>query len=239
VNLTPVLETRDLVKDFGPLRAVDGVSFSLAAGRLLSIFGPNGAGKTSLLRLLGGLLHPTSGAVRIQGERVGRGDPEWRRRVGVLSHKSFLYGHLTASENLEFFGRLYGLQDLRTRVPERLARVGLDRWAEARARDLSRGMRQRLALARTLLHDPSIVLLDEPWTGLDPHAAVLLREILEALKDGQRTVVLVTHNLSQGLELADHVAIQVQGRIAFFGSRGEVDANGFEKFYRETVERAP
>ncbi len=239
MSSSPVLETRNLVKDFGALRAVDGVGFSLDAGQLLAIFGPNGAGKTSLLRMLGGLLHPTEGEVWIRGRSVDRGDPEWRRSIGILSHRSFLYGHLTAQENLEFFGKLYGLGDLAARVPSRLDEVGLGGRADTRAQNLSRGMRQRLALARALLHDPEIVLLDEPWTGLDPHAAVLLREILESLKDGRRTVVLVTHNLSQGLELADLVAIQVQGRFAHFGAHDPAGADGFETFYRETVERAP
>lgn len=236
---TAVLETQGLVKDFGVLRAVDGVGFSLEPGQLLTIFGPNGAGKTSLLRMLGGGLYPSQGEVRIHGDLVGRKDQSWRSRVGVLSHRSFLYGRLSAAENLRFYGRLYGLGNLDDRVARRLDVVGLADRADSEARTLSRGMRQRLALARTLLHDPDLVLLDEPYTGLDPHAAAVLRGVLESLKDGRRTVVLVTHNLSQGLELADLVAIQVQGRFAFFGHRNELDGAGFEAFYRQVVESAP
>jgi heme exporter protein A len=218
---------------------VDHVNFDLAEGRLLAVFGPNGAGKTTLLRVLAGGLKPTAGKVRLHGHQLRTGDPEWNRRVGVLSHQSFLYGHLSVSENLRFFGRLFGLKDLAGRIPERLEQVGLRHRSDSRVRTLSRGLRQRLALARTLLHDPDLILLDEPYTGLDAHAASLLRGVLAALKDGRRTVVLVTHNISQGLELADRVAIQVQGRFSFLGDRSEIDPGSFESFYRETVEGDP
>ncbi len=233
-----VLEASGLAREFGPIRAVDGVSFKLAAGQLMTVFGPNGAGKTTLLGILSGALKPSAGEVVLRGVRLRTGDPEWHRRIGVLSHQSFLYGHLTLEENLRFFGRLFGLRDLSARIPERLAQVGLAERAESPARTLSRGMRQRLALARTLLHDPEFVLLDEPYTGLDAHAAAILRRVLASLKDGQRTIILVTHNLSQGLELADRVAIQVRGRFVFLGDRSEVDADSFERTYRERVEEA-
>ncbi len=232
----PVLTARGLVREFGPLRAVDGVSFELGAGQLMTVFGPNGAGKTTLLRILAGGLKPQEGEVELRGRTMMMGDPEWHRRIGVLSHQSFLYGHLTLEENLRFFGRLFGLRDLDERIPVRLAQVGLEERAESPARTLSRGMRQRLALARTLLHDPDFVLLDEPYTGLDAHAAAVLRGVLTSLKDGHRTVILVTHNLTQGLELADRVAIQVRGRFVYQDDRAAVDGDGFEHFYRERVE---
>jgi heme exporter protein A len=232
----PALEAVDLVRDFGAVRAVDGVGFSLEPGELLSIFGPNGAGKTSLLSMLGGGLRPTSGVVRIHGSAGTR--DEVRRRIGVLSHETFLYGSLTGRENLRLYGRLYGLPELERLVTERLARVGLEKHGDVHVRTLSRGMRQRLALARTLLHDPDVVLLDEPWTGLDVHAAGVLRDVLGSLRDGRRTVVMVTHDLTAGLELADRVAIQVRGRFAFLERRAAV-ARGFEAFYREVVEAAP
>ncbi len=231
-----MLEARGIIREFGALRAVDGVDFELSSGEHLVVFGPNGAGKTTLLRVLSGGLRPTEGEVFIAGKPLLGGDRDWLRRIGVLSHQSFLYGHLTAAENLRFYGRLFGLPELEPRVAERLEGVGLKARADSPVRTFSRGMRQRLALARTLLHDPQIVLLDEPYTGLDAHAAALLREVLASLKDGRRTVVLVTHNLSQGLELADRVAIQVAGRFAYLADRREVDAGSFETFYRETVE---
>ena len=230
------LEAIELVRTFGGCRAVDGVSFQLDRGLLLAIFGPNGAGKSTLLRMLAGVLRPTSGQIRVAGEAARVPDREWRRRVGVVSHESFLHGHLTAEENLLFYGRLFGLPHVKARVGEHVEAMGLREGAGVPVADLSRGFQQRVALARALLHDPEVVLLDEPYTGLDAHAAGLLREQLGSLKDGQRTVVLVTHNLRQGLELADRVAIQVRGRFVSVEERGQIDANGFDSFYRATVE---
>ena len=233
----PVLAASGLSRDFGSVVAVDGIDLLLRDGDFLTVFGPNGAGKTSLLSLLGGRLRPSSGEVRVSGERLDFARTAWRARIGILSHQSFMYPHLTVAENLGFFGRLFGLRDLRTRIPERLEEVGLLERADFLVRELSHGMRQRAALARTLLHDPELVLLDEPYTGLDPYAASVLRGVLASLKDGRRTVVMVTHNLSQGLELSNRLAIQVRGRFVWEGSREEVDVASFEHFYHSVVER--
>lgn len=231
----PVLDARGLVREYGPVVAVAGIDLELAAGEFLSVFGPNGAGKSSLLGMLSGALRPTRGTVRVGGVDLASDGGSWRRHVGVLSHRGFLYAQLTAEENLRFYGTLYDLSDLEDRVPERLRQVGLERKARARVRELSHGMRQRLSLARALLHDPRLVLLDEPYTGLDPSAAALLRGVLTELRDGKRTVVMVTHNLHEGLELATRVAVQVGGRFAWEGTRA--DAGGdFEHLYHRVVE---
>lgn len=232
----PALEAAELVRDYGPVRAVDHVSFRLAAGEFLSVFGPNGAGKTSLLRLLAGGLRPTSGEVRVSGTPLTIGDRAARGRIGILSHLSFLYGGLTARENLVFYGRLHGLGDLDSRVSARLAEVGLERYADSAVDTLSRGTVQRLAVARALLHDPDIVLLDEPYTGLDAYASAMLQELLSALKGGGRTVVMVTHNLGRGLEVADRVAIQVRGRFVFEAARADLNLGSLETSYRRAVE---
>lgn len=232
----PVLSARSLTKEYGAMVAVDGIDLELGAGDFLTVFGPNGAGKTTLLSLLGGRLKPTRGGVWVGGERLAFSETAWRARIGVLSHQSFLYAHLTVAENLRFFGTLFGLADLQERIPARLEQVGLGDRADFLARQLSHGMRQRAALARALLHDPELVLLDEPYTGLDPHAASVLRGVLASLKDGRRTVVMVTHNLTQGLELANRVAIQVRGRFAWYGGRAEVAPDSFEHFYHHVVE---
>ncbi len=231
-----VLEARGLVRDYGAVRAVAGVDLSLREGEFLTIFGPNGAGKSSLLGMLGGGIRPTAGEVRIRGEPVDHARTGWQHRVGVLSHRGFLYAHLTAEENLRFYGGLYGLPDVAVRAAERLEAVGLAARARTLVRELSHGMRQRLALARALLHDPDVVLLDEPYTGLDPSAAAVLRGVLAGLRDGRRTVVMVTHNLHQGLELATRVAIQVAGRFAWEGAREEVEPGDFEHRYHAVVE---
>jgi heme exporter protein A len=230
----PLVSARGLEKWYGPHPAVRGISFALVPGEFLTLFGPNGAGKTTVLRMLAGSLKPTRGELSFAGN-----DPDdehaWRRRVGVLSHQTFLYGQLSAEENLRFYGRLYGLPDLAHRIDSLLGQVGLlDRRREL-VRGFSRGMQQRLALARTLLHDPQLVLLDEPYTGLDPHASVMLRAVLDHLRDGKRTILLVTHNLSQGLELADRVVVQVGGRWVSDELRSEIDAGQFERLYTERV----
>ena len=230
------LEAVGLVRTFGGLRAVDDVSFQLQPGEMLTVFGPNGAGKTTLLRMLGGVMKPTSGQVRVAGAPANVAGRDWRHRVGFVSHQSLLYGPLTTEENLRFYGRLFGLTDLKTRIPERLASLGLTDRARTPVRELSRGLKQWVALARALLHDPEVLLLDEPYTGLDPHASAVLREQLASLKDGRRTVVLVTHNLIQGLELSDRVAIQVQGRFLSVRDSASLDLAEFEALYHATVE---
>lgn len=225
-------------KWFGPLPAVRGIEFSLAEGEFLTIFGPNGAGKSTLLRLIAGLLRPSAGELRIAGETIGDGDGQWRRNVGMLSHQSFLYAGLTAEENLDFYARLYELGDRRSRVREGLDGVGLWPRRADLVRGFSRGMQQRLALARALLHNPGVVLLDEPYTGLDPHAAAMLGGVLERLRREGRTVLLVTHNLSQGLELADRVAVQAGGRWISDEPRAGIDPARWEALYTQRVASA-
>jgi heme exporter protein A len=234
----PAVEALGVEKWYGPLPAVRGIDLALARGEFLTIFGPNGAGKSTLLRMLCGAVRPTRGTVRVTGQDV-RGEEEgWRRKIGLLSHQTFLYPGLSAAENLDFYARLYALPDRKARVEEALRDVGLMERAADRVRTFSRGMQQRLALARTLLHDPEVVFLDEPYTGLDPHASAMLRAVLDRLKDGRRTVVLVTHNLSQGLEQADRVAVQVGGRWVSDERRGQIDAARWEQDYTERVAAA-
>jgi heme exporter protein A len=231
-----VLEARGLVREYGPVVAVDGIDLTLTRGEFLTIFGPNGAGKSSLLRMLAGAMRPTRGTVAIGGAPLDFSDGEWRRRVGMLSHQGFLYPQLTAEENLRFYGRLFALDDVAERARRRLERVGLADRAAFPVHQLSHGMRQRLALARALLHDPDLVLLDEPFTGLDPAAAGVLRGVLQELRSERRTVVMVTHNLAEGLALSTRVAIQVRGRLAWQAARSTVDDSGFERLYHAVVD---
>ncbi len=229
------IEALEVEKWYGPVPAVRGLSFSVDSGEFLTIFGPNGAGKSTLLRMLAGAVRPTRGEIMVGGDPIGDAEHAWRRRIGVLSHQTFLYGQLTAEENLNFYGKLYQVEPRMDRVGEMLERVGLWERRGDLVKNFSRGMQQRLALARTLLHDPQVALLDEPYTGLDPHAAAMLRGVLEQLKDGRRTVVMVTHNLSQGLELADRVVVQSAGRWVSDESRFAIDASAFERIYSERV----
>lgn len=234
-STNPVLQAQGLVREYGSVIAVNGIDLLLARGDFLTIFGPNGAGKTSLLALLAGALRPSRGQVWLRGEALDFGEVEWRRRIGVLSHQSFLYGHLSAEENLRFYGQLFGLSDVDNVVRDKLQHLGLQERAASLVRDLSHGMRQRLALARALLHDPDIVLLDEPYTGLDPSAALVLQGVLSDLRDGRRTIVMVTHNLSEGVALATTVAIMNRGRFVWQGKRAEL-GDDFGQFYHSVIE---
>jgi heme exporter protein A len=231
---TSALAVQHLARSFGPVRALRGVSFALERGDVLAVFGPNGAGKTTLLRLLAGLLKADAGEVRIHGSPLVRDDGAQRRRIGLISHASLCYDGLTAAENLEFYARLYQLSDPRGVARRALESVGLADRATSLAGTMSRGMVQRLAIARALLHEPDVVLLDEPFTGLDQAAAATLRGQLVRLAAERRTVVLVTHNLDEGLELATHVAIQTRGRFAEYGPR-RGDASAYRTRYREAT----
>lgn len=231
-----VLEVAGLTKRFGHVRALRGVDFALGTGESLAVFGPNGAGKTTLLRILAGLLKPDSGAVRFGGELLVRGNAAQRRRVGLISHHSLLYDGLTAAENLVFHARLYSVAGPRAAAAGALAGVGLEARASDQVGTFSRGMVQRLAIARALLHDPDVMLLDEPFSGLDQGAAATLRELLGRLRAERRTMVLVTHNIDEGLELATHVAIQVAGRFVSLGSR-DGDLAAYRARYAEATAR--
>jgi heme exporter protein A len=229
------LAVRGLARSFGRIRAIRGVDFSLESGESLAVFGPNGAGKTTLLRMLAGLLRPDHGEVIVGGVPLVRGDVRHRRRIGMISHHSLLYDGLTARENLEFYGRLYSLPDHRAAAATALGAVGLAERASSPVAGFSRGMIQRLAIARALLHDPEIVLLDEPFTGLDQQAAATLRGLLGRLRDERRTVVLVTHNLDEGLELATHVAILVAGRFVECAARSGDSASYRARYAQATA----
>ncbi len=209
----PVVAARGLGHHYGRQRALASVDLALPAGVTYALLGPNGAGKSTLLRILAGLTAPTRGELALFGEPA-RGDrPALRRRVGLLGHETFLYPRLTAAENLAFWGGLYGLDGLAARVGAALARVGLAEHAGRPAGAFSRGMRQRLALARVLLPEPELVLLDEPYTGLDPAGEAVLDRFLDDLRAAGRTVVLVTHRPDKAARAADAAGYLARGRL--------------------------
>ncbi len=204
-------------KFYGDYPALRDVVLDAQPGACLALIGRNGAGKTTLLRIIGGFSKAGRGRVRIFGK-----DPretETRRRLGWIGHGISVYDELSALENLSLFGRLYDLPDPRRAAMEWLERTGLERVKDGLVREFSRGMRQRLAVARAFLHQPSVLLLDEPFTALDDRAIAVLQHLLkEALSEG-RTVVMSTHQLREALELATHVALLNRGKIAFHGER--------------------
>lgn len=206
------LSARGLVCDYGPTRALDGVDIDAAGGSILAVFGPNGAGKTTLLRALSGERKPDAGEVMLDGTAVSGSDPSWRARVGLVSHRTGLYRKLTVGENLAFFGALHGINRDPQMAVRALDEVGAPDLADVPVEKLSRGQRQRAALARSLLHDPDALFLDEPFTGLDPAGASTLETMLHARREAGTVVVLVTHDLERGLKLADRTVVLRRGR---------------------------
>ncbi|MBT5028391.1 MAG: ABC transporter ATP-binding protein [Nitrospinaceae bacterium] len=230
-----VIKVHQLRKEFGVLKAVDGISFELKRGEFLSVFGPNGAGKTTLIKILAGLTRASSGTAIVAGYEVGEGRAEMRSEIGVISHSTALYGDLTPLENLIFLGKMYGLENPKDSALAVLEDVGLAPRRHDRVRTFSRGMLQRLSIARAILHDPSILFLDEPFTGLDIHASNVLKEHLQTLHNKKRTILMTTHDVSCGLEMCDKVALQVMGRFAFFEDVKTVEKENFEALYFDAV----
>ncbi|MEA3202288.1 MAG: type transport system ATP-binding protein [Thermoplasmata archaeon] len=210
----PALVARDLVKDFGTLRAVDGLSLEIAEGEVFGFLGPNGAGKTTSIRMMTGLLPPTAGEVEILGERVEPGGGRAKGLVGVCPQEVVLWENLTALENLAFLGEMYGMPaaKARERGQELLRMLSLDEKADARAAALSGGMKRRLNVAMALVHDPKVVVLDEPEAGLDPQARVVLREFIDGLRR-EKTIIFTTHNMDEAERLVDRVAIIDHGKL--------------------------
>ena len=230
----PIVEVVELAREFGPTKAVAGVSFSLAPGECLALFGPNGAGKTTLLRVLAGLLRPTSGSARISGIALP-GGPLARSRVGLISHHTMLYEALSARENVTFSARLYGIRDARARVDDALKRMSMLERADASVRSLSRGMQQRVSIARAMVHSPQLVLADEPYSGLDESGARALTALLQELRSAGTAIIVVTHNLVEGLSLATDAAVMQRGKFVRYDAAGRVDAKSYAAKYREAL----
>lgn len=208
-----MVEVRGLVKSFGLKPVLRGVDLTADTGEFVGLVGPNGAGKTTFLRILSSLARPTAGAVRIGGYPLPGAEIETRRLLGVVAHRPMLYGDLTADENLRFYGRMYGVAELEARVGGLLEQVGLEAVRGERVRSFSRGMQQRLAIARGILHQPSLLLLDEPHTGLDQEAAAMLDELLLEVAAEGRTLLMTSHDLSRAHRLSTRVDVLANGRI--------------------------
>ena len=227
----PGISIRQLTKSYGRFRALNRVDMDVAPGSFLALFGPNGAGKSTLLGIIAGLVRPSRGQVFLDGDEITKDrDESLGRRIGVLSGQTYLYDELTVLENLRFYGNLYDVDNRRERIEELLHTVGMEGRSGSPVRTLSRGMRQRVALARALLHDPAVLLLDEPYSGLDQEALVMLKTILAAR---DRTILLVTHDLVRGLEAADRVAILNRGRLVFKAEASGLSPVELEQTYRD------
>lgn len=212
---TALIVIRKLVKSFGVMPVLRGIDLDIARGESVALLGANGGGKSTLLRLITGLSKPTSGTIAIGGWQLPRETFAVRAQIGLVAHRTLVYDNLTARENLRFFARLYDLQDADARIEQGLARVGLAKRADGLARTFSRGMQQRLAIARALLHDPAVLLLDEPYTGLDVNAAEVLDDIVLTARAEGRTILMTTHELDRAARLATRAVILAKGRIGY------------------------
>ena len=230
-----MIEAKKVVKHFGLKPVLRGVDFRVEEGEFVALVGPNGAGKTTFLRILASLSKPNMGAISIAGYQLPGQAAAVRKVLGVVSHQPLLYGDLTAEENLNFYARMYDLAEVRDRVEEVLTMVGL----KARRRDLlrqfSRGMQQRLAIARAILHDPAVLLFDEPHTGLDQEAAAMLDGVLKEVAAEGRTVVMTSHDLIRTAELATRVDILSKGVIAASVKGEDIDPLTLPALYRKVT----
>jgi len=233
-----MIQVHKLVKRFGPKVVLRNLEFAVSEGEFVALIGPNGAGKTTFLRILSSLSRQTLGIVRVAGHDLPDQAAEVRRRLGVVSHLPLLYGDLTAEENLIFYGRMYAVTSLDRRIGEVLETVGL----AARRRDLvrtfSRGMQQRLAIARAVLHDPDVLLLDEPHTGLDQDACNMLDHVLRHVSEEGRTVVMTSHDLSRAADLANRFDVLTRGAIQASTRAADLPQDGLLAFYRRALEAA-
>jgi heme exporter protein A len=230
-----MIEVRSLVKAFGSRVVLRGVDLRLKPGEFVTLLGANGAGKSTLLSIIASLSKATGGQITIGGVDVAAHAAHVRRYIGLVSHKTLLYDDLTAEENLRFYARMYDVPDAAPRTKRVLEMVGL--WG--RQRDpvwtYSRGMQQRLAIARAILHDPPVLLLDEPDTGLDQHATEMLADLLRSVGSQQRTVLMTTHNLERGLALGQRVVILSRGKIVYDAGREQIDAATLRREYYRLV----
>lgn len=230
-----MIEVRKLIKRFGMKTVLHGLDFDVQPGEFVALLGPNGAGKTTFLRILASLSHPSLGEVRVAGYRLPHQAAAVRARLGVVSHLPLLYGDLTAEENLRFYGRMYSVPRLDERITAVLEMVGLQSRRRDLVRTFSRGMQQRLAIGRAVLHDPDVMLFDEPYTGLDQDASAMLDDVLRSVAAQGRTIVMTSHDLVRAEDLATRFDILSRGAIAASASRRQMSKTNLLAFYKKAL----
>lgn len=229
------LEVKDVSKVFGRRKVLNGVNFFLKKGEFVTIFGPNGVGKTTLIKILSTIINPTKGDFFLESVSAQRDPVFIRKNIGVISHNPYLYPDLTAYENLRFFSRLFGVKDIDKRIDYLLKIVGLSERRFDLVRTFSRGMQQRIAIARALLHEPPLLFLDEPHSGLDPVASEVLDETIRELKKTDTTFIMTTHSLEKGLALADRALILSDKGVVFNEPTKDIDVATFKDIYLKQV----
>lgn len=230
-----MITVKKLVKRFGLKTVLRGVDFEVQPGEFVALLGPNGAGKTTFLRILASLSRPSLGDVTIAGFKLPHEAAQVRARLGVVSHLPLLYGDLSAEENLRFYARMYGITRYELRITEVLEMVGLETRRRDLVRTFSRGMGQRLAIGRAVLHDPDVMLFDEPYTGLDQDASSMLDDVLKAVGAQRRTVVMTSHDLARAENLATRFDILSRGVIEASASRQQLKKTNLLAFYKQAL----
>jgi heme exporter protein A len=226
------IDVRNLTKSFGNHLALDGIDLTVEPCETLAIFGPNGAGKTTLIKILASIMKPSAGEVFINGFDIKHNAEDVRSQIGIVSHQTFLYNNLTAYENLLFYSRMYDVADSKQRIYQVVSMVGMQLRMHDKISTLSRGMQQRLSIARCLIHKPLIILLDEPETGLDQQAISMLWGALKEDGVKKRTIVFTSHSLERGLNACDKLIILNKGKIAHLQPSMGLDLAGLEKAYK-------
>jgi heme exporter protein A len=234
-NSRPVVEARELYKKFGRFTALNNINFTVNKGDFVTIFGPNGAGKTTFLNIAAMVMAPSEGTLLYDGQPANTIDCAARKNIGFISHSTYLYHNLTARENLRFYGKLYGINGLESRIDHQLDAVGLSDRADDESGKFSRGMQQRLTIARAFLHDPAIVLLDEPYTGLDKNASEMLNNVIMTYNSPERAGIMTTHNIEQGYDIATHVAIIRRGKLRYFAATKDISRSEMSTIYSAIV----
>jgi heme exporter protein A len=230
-----MIEVKKLVKRFGLKTVLRGLDFHVEPGEFVALLGPNGAGKTTFLRILASLSRPSMGMVSVAGFKLPAQSAAVRQRMGVVSHQSMLYGDLTARENLQFYGRMHDIPKLDVRIDEVLGMVGLNARRNDLVRTFSRGMQQRLAIGRAVLHNPELILFDEPYTGLDQDASEMLDTVLREVAARGRTVVMTSHDLARAEDLAGRFDILSRGVITASTTRAKLGKENLLTFYKQAL----
>lgn len=230
-----MIQVKKLVKRFGLKTILKGIDFSVEEGEFVALLGPNGAGKSTFLRILSSLTRPSLGVVSVAGFELPKDAAEVRQRLGVVSHQPLLYVDLTAAENLKFYGKMYNLPHIDKRITEVLEMVGLSKRRDDLVHTFSRGMQQRLAIGRAVIHDPDVMLFDEPYTGLDQDASSMLDEVLRTVAARGRTVVMTSHDLGRTEDLATRFDVLSRGKIAASATKADFGAGNLLSFYKSVI----
>ncbi len=231
MNTSNIVTLKNVFKIYGHFTALKNISFDINEGDFISIFGANGAGKSTLLKILSNQTRPSKGEIYYSSIPAKKLQDSYRKKFGVISHQPFVYENLSALENLIFYGKLYGVEKAEKRAVELLKRVDLYSRRNDLIRTFSRGMLQRVSIARALVHNPEMIFLDEPYTGLDSVASLSLTNILKEQLEGNKTILMVTHDLKIGLDLSSKVIILNKGQIVYSENRSNINETSFEKLY--------